>query len=93
MPQMVLTEELIMSNLDTLSHGGKRAITLFIEMSKRLHEEGARGALEDWVTIAAPALPEKERNEVLVMLMFSHSYLNWRTPVRSGSGASAPILH
>jgi hypothetical protein len=93
MPQIVLTEELIMKNLDTLSHGGKGAIVLFIGMCKRLHEQGAKGALEDWVTIAAPALPEKERNEVLVMLMGSHSYLNWRTPVRFGAGASATTLH
>jgi hypothetical protein len=93
MPQIVLTEELIMKNLDTLSHGGKGAIVLFIDMCKRLHEQGAKGALEDWVTIAAPALPEKERNEVLVMLMGSHSYLNWRTPVRFGAGASATTLH
>jgi len=93
MPQVVLTEELIVRNLDTLRHGGKEAISLFVKMCKRLHEEGARGALWDWVTIAAPALPEKERNEVLVMMICSHSYLNWRTPDRSGARAPAPTLH
>ena len=43
-------------------------------MSKRLHQRGEKGALQDWVTVAAPALPEKERNEVLVMLMCSHYF-------------------
>jgi hypothetical protein len=88
----VLTRELITMDLDTLSHGGKEAIALFLEMSRRLDEEGAKDALQDWITIAAPALPEKERNEVLVMLMCSHLYLNRRTRAL-GSAASAPSLH
>jgi hypothetical protein len=32
-----------------------------------------------WVTIAAPSLPEKERNEILVMLMCSHLFLGPQT--------------
>ena len=88
----VLTKELITMDLDALSHGGKEAIRLFVEMSKRLHEDGAEDALHDWITIAAPALPEKERNEVLVMLMCSYLYLN-RQQRAEGSPASAPSLH
>lgn len=88
----VLTSELIAMDLDALSHGGKEAITLFMEMSRRLDEEGANDALQNWITIAAPALPEKERNEVLVMLMCSHLYLNRRTRARD-SAALAPSLH
>jgi hypothetical protein len=88
----VLTKELISMDLDALSHGGKEAITLFMEMSRRLDEEGAKDALQDWITIAAPALPEKERNEVLLMLMCSHLYLNRRQRTKS-SPATAPSLH
>jgi hypothetical protein len=93
MTSPVLTEGVIMTGLETLSHGGEEAITLFMEMSKQLHEAGAKDALQDWVTIAAPALPEKERNDVLVMLMCSHLVLGRQTQARIGSGASASTLH
>ena len=43
-PEM-LTRELITMDLDALSHGGKEVITLFMEMSRRLDEEGANDAL------------------------------------------------
>jgi hypothetical protein len=93
MTPMALTEDVIMAHLDALRHGGKEAITLFMEMSKRLHEGGAKDALQDWVTIAAPALPEKERNEVLVTLMCSYLFLNWSTQARMDSGTRAPTYH
>ena len=76
MTQRLLTEELIRMDLDALAHGGKEAITLFMEMSRQVHEHGAVDGLQDWITIAAPALPEKERNEVLVTLMCSYLYVN-----------------
>ena len=88
----VLTRVSITRNLDALSHGGKEAITLFLEMSRRLHKEGAEEALRDWITIAAPALPEKERNEVLVSLMCSYLYLN-RRQLAEVSPASVPSFH
>ncbi len=87
----VLTRDLITMDLDALCHGGKEAITLFMEMSRRLDEEGAKDALQDWITIAAPALPEKERNEVLVMLMCSHLYLNRRQRVERSPVASSSL--
>ena len=93
MPRIFLTEELIMTNLTTLSHGGKEATSLFLKMSKRLHEEGAKDALQDWITIAAPALPEKERNEVLVMLMCSHLFLDCQKQSQMGLRAPSPSLH
>jgi hypothetical protein len=82
---MVLTEKLIMTYLDTLSHGGKEAITLFMGMSQKLHENGAKGAMRDWVTVAAPALPERERNEVIVMLMCSYLFFNCETQAQMAS--------
>ena len=93
MTSPVLTEDVIMTGLDTLNHGGEEAITLYMEMSKQLHEAGAKDALQDWVTIAAPALPKKERNNVLVMLMCSHLVLDRQTKAPPGSGASSSTLH
>lgn len=93
MTATLLTEELIQTDLDTLRHGGKQAIALFLQTSRRLHEQGASDALHDWVTIAAPALPEKERNEVLVMMMHSYLFLNDQAKVQRRSGVSAPVLH
>ena len=87
------TEELITMHLETLSHGGKEAITLFMELSKQIHQHSAEDGLQYWVTIAAPALPEKERNEVLVMLICSHLYLDCQTQAQMDPGASAPTLH
>jgi hypothetical protein len=68
-----------------------QAVTLFMNMSKQLHEEGAKGALRDWITIAAPSLPEKERNEILVMLMCSYLFLG--TQAHRNSRARSAILH
>ena len=89
----ILTEQLIMQDLETLSHGGTEAVMLFMEMSRRLHEEGTKGALQDWVTIAAPALPEKERNEILITLMCSHLFLDAQTQAQESSGAPSSVLH
>jgi hypothetical protein len=87
------TEELITMHLEILSHGGKEAITLFLELSKHIHQHGAEDGLQDWVTIAAPALPEKERNEVLVMLMCSHLYLGSQVQTEADESAAAPTIH
>ncbi|HEY5965290.1 MAG TPA: hypothetical protein VIU42_14845 [Xanthobacteraceae bacterium] len=92
MRSTVLTEALIMSCLEILGHGGHEAVTLFIEMSKQLHERGETDALQDWVTIAAPALPEKERNDILVKLMCSYLFLGCQAQAQTGS-ASASGLH
>jgi hypothetical protein len=93
MTSTILTEALIMASLDTLSHGGTQATSLFMEMSKRLHERGEMDGLQDWITIAAPALPEKERNEVIVMLMHSHLFLAHQTQAHMGSERIPPSLH
>jgi hypothetical protein len=89
--QRKFTEELITMHLETLSHGGEQAIALFLELSKHIHEHGAEDGLQDWVTIAAPALPEKERNEVLVILMCSHLYLD--SQAETEEDPQAPTIH
>jgi hypothetical protein len=91
MARAVLTEELIMMDLKTLNHGGIQAVTLFMNMSKRLYEEGTKDALRDWITIAAPSLPERERNEVLVTLMCS--YLSLGSQTQRNSGAPSALLN
>jgi len=93
MPLELLTSELIAMDLDALSHGGKEAITLFMEMSRQLHELGPKDAMQDWITIAAPSLPEKERNEILVILMCSYLFLSSQTQAQNNSRAPSPTLH
>ena len=88
-----LTEELIRMDLATLSHGGEEAIRLFLEMSKRLHEDDADCGLHHWVTVAAPALPERERNKVThgpgCLNRFSASLSGTSAVVRLPSGRAA----
>lgn len=79
---MKITEELLCTDLAVLNHGGPEAISLFLEMSRRLHETGQADALRDWIVVAAPALPEKERGEVIVLLMYGYLYLNYQTAER-----------
>ena len=75
---MEITEKLLRTDLEVLNHGGQEAISLFLEMSKRLHEAGEAEALRDWIVIAAPALPERERGEVMTLLMYGYLYLNYQ---------------
>ena len=76
---MQITEKRLRSDLAILNHGGQEAISLFLEMSKRLHETGNPDALRDWIVLAAPALPEAERNEVMVLLMYGFLYMNYES--------------
>ena len=76
---MKLTEELLRTDLAMLNHGGPEAVSLFLEISRRLHAVGATEALRDWIVVAAPQLPEKERGEVIVLLMTGYFRLTGRT--------------
>ena len=75
---MKLTEELLRTDLAMLSHGGPEAISLFLEMSRKLHEEGHAQELRDWIVVATPQLPEKERGELIVLLMYGYLYLTYQ---------------
>ena len=88
-----LTAEFISLHLEILRHGGEEAIVLFMELSKQIHHHGAEDGLQDWVTIAAPALPEKERNEVLVMLMCSHLCLDGQNQAQVHMETPEPTRH
>jgi len=75
---MKITEDLLRTDLAVLNHGGQEAISLFLEMGRRLHEAGQFDALRDWIVVAAPALPEKERGELIVLLMYGYLYLSYQ---------------
>ena len=62
------TEEALLKDLELLRHGGAEAVALFMEMAQRMRQT-ADDALHAWVTVALPALPERERAEVVVLLM------------------------
>jgi hypothetical protein len=79
---MKITEDLLRTDLAMLNHGGPEAISLFLEMSRRLHEAGQADALRDWIIVAAPALPEKERGELIVLLMYGYLYLSYHMAER-----------
>ena len=83
---MRITEELLRIDLAVLNHGGPEAISLFLEMSRRLHEAGAVEALRDWIVVAAPQLPERERGEIITLLM--HRYLDLASPIAEPSRRS-----
>jgi len=73
---MAIKEQHFQSDLEILRHGGQEAIALFLNTSKRLLETGSDDVLKNWITVAAPALPEAERAEVLTLLM--SAYLSGR---------------
>lgn len=56
-------------NIETLRHGGYESIVLFLRLSRLLYEKGGAETLKCWITIAAPALPERERTEIITSLL------------------------
>jgi len=79
---MKITEDLLRTDLALLNHGGPEAISLFLEIGRRLHETGQADALRDWIVVAAPALPEKERGELIGLLMSGYLYLSYHMAER-----------
>jgi len=65
---MAIPESLLQSDLEILRHGGHEAIALFLDVCRRLHQAGGDESLKNWITVAAPVLPEAERAEVLTFL-------------------------
>jgi len=79
---MAIREKDFQSDLETIRHGGQDAIAIFVKMSRALHDSGTDEDLKNWITIAAPALPEAERGEVLLMLMNAFLHESTEIPVR-----------
>ena len=90
---MRITEKRLRSDLDVLNHGGQEAINLFLEMGRRLHETGNHDALRDWIVLAAPALPEAERNEVMVLLMYGFLHMNYEVAPPSRQAVVNGTVH
>ena len=90
---MKITEKLLQTDLEVLNHGGQEAISLFLEMSKRLHEAGEAEALHDWIVIATPALPERERGEVMTLLMYGYLYLSYQMTPAPDQAHTNETLH
>lgn len=55
--------------LQTLRGGGPDAVTLFLQVSMDLHEFGGLSAVNAWVKVALPALPETEQYALVGMLI------------------------
>jgi hypothetical protein len=64
-----LSEQQLLHDIDLLQHGGAEAISLFFTMASKFFNTGGKEYLEHWVTAAASALPESDRNAVLVALL------------------------
>lgn len=64
-----LSEQQLRHDLDLLEHGGADAISLFFTMAAKFFNTGGKEYLEHWVTAATAALPEKDRNAVLLALL------------------------
>ena len=77
---MHIPDKLQKADLATLRSGGREAISLFLETSQRLHEMGLAEGLQNWIKLAAPVLPDAERAEVMVLLMYGFLYMHYKGP-------------
>ena len=57
-----------------------RCSNLFLETSQRLHEMGLAEGLQNWVKLATPELPDADRAEVMVLLMYGFLYMHYQGP-------------
>lgn len=67
----MFTSDELTRSIDLLRHGGQEGVDLFMRIAKTLLLSAGETALESWVSIAAPALPEEERNLVFTALLTS----------------------
>jgi hypothetical protein len=66
---MILEVERVQRNLELIRHGGEEAIFIFMNMCRSVYDHGGEDSLLDWITLAVPSLPEKERAMVMTALM------------------------
>jgi len=93
---MLIKEMHLQSDLEILRHGGKEAIAVFMKISKCLIASSADDALKSWVTLAAPALPESERGEILLFLLSTFLHVNHGIPMSHhspGAGNPTKTIH
>jgi hypothetical protein len=92
---MLIKEMHLQSDLEILRHGGKEAIAVFMKISKCLLASDTDDALKSWITIAAPALPEAERGEILLFLMSAFLHVSHGIPMaqHASSAVSTKTIH
>ena len=77
---MHIPDKLQKADLDKLRGGGSEAISHFIERTQRLHELGLAEGVAEWVKVASAVLPESERAEVMVLLMYGYLFMHYQRP-------------
>jgi hypothetical protein len=90
---MGLTEEKLKKGIEMLRHGGSEAIALFMEISESLYDADGEEALQNWVTVAAPVLPEQERIEIVTVLLSELFRTHDGVQSELTVGGSHPTLH
>jgi hypothetical protein len=66
---MIIADKRLLEALEILRHGGEEALRLFLDMGRRCYEKGGQEFLNNWIGVSAPALPEADRNTVIMGLM------------------------
>ncbi len=75
----MLSAERLARDIELIRHGGKEGIDLFLRSARQVLEFSGGGALQEWLTLAAAALPEKERTVVLTALISLAFEQAWQT--------------
>ena len=55
----MLSAEALSRGIELLRHGGSEGIALFMTTAQEMLAVGGEDALQSWLTIATPALPER----------------------------------
>ena len=67
----MLSAEALSRGIELLRHGGREGIDLFMTTATEVLAADGEDALQSWLTIASPALPESERTVVFTALFSS----------------------
>ena len=68
---MTISNKPMRCDLDVLRHGGAEGVSHFLEMGKACFYKGGQELLNDWIALAAPALPADDRRAGIGALMSS----------------------
>jgi hypothetical protein len=68
---MTISNKPMRCDLDVLRHGGAEGVSHFLEMGKACFYKGGQELLNDWIALAAPALPVADRHAGIGALMSS----------------------
>ena len=68
---MTISNTPLRCDLEALRHGGAEGVGHFLEMGKECFYKGGQELLNDWIALAAPALPAADRHAGIGALMSS----------------------